>query len=128
MGGILSRLKKAQLEFPHKIKYIGHISDELLSYFLSGARYFLFFSLYEGYGMPIAEARYCRTPIVCFDLPEMRQAAEEDGIFLKEENFVEKFEELLLSPTGSPPKMCGYLSNRQKAAILAQALLDLLEH
>jgi glycosyltransferase involved in cell wall biosynthesis len=32
--------------------------------------------------MPLAEARSCGTPVVSTDLPEMREAAENDGTFI----------------------------------------------
>ncbi len=127
-AAIVEKLKKAQAEYPDKIKLLGSVSDNTLSYFLSGARYYICFSHYEGYGMPLAEARYCRTPIICFDQPEMREAAENDGIFLPLVDFEEELEQALLQNNPPTPSPCTYASNQEKARIFSRALLDLLQH
>lgn len=123
---ILEKLNEAQEQFPDKIRLLSRLSDESLSLFLSGARYYLHFSLYEGYGMPLAEARQCHTPVICFDQPEMREAAEEDGIFLPKNNYEEQLERHLLTELPKGPVACRYASNRNKAQLLSQAILDLL--
>jgi|GEM_PF-2436040 len=124
---IVEKLKNVQAEYPDKIKLLGCVSDSALSYLLSGARYYLCFSLYEGYGMPLAEARQCGTPIICFDQPEMREAAENDGIFLPLAHFEEKLEQTLLLDNPPFPSICQYISNQKKARAFSHALLDLLQ-
>ena len=126
-AAIVEKLKKAHAEYPDKIKLLGCVSDSALSDLLSGARYYLCFSLYEGYGMPLAEARHCRTPIICFDQPEMREAAENDGIFLPLAHFEERLEQSLLLENPPFPSPCQYISNQEKARIFSHALLDLLQ-
>jgi len=79
---LLRTLQAAMARYPDQIRLTGYVADEqLLDYFI-GARAFFLVSRYEGYGMPIAEARACGTPVVCSDTPEMREAAQEDGLFL----------------------------------------------
>ena len=124
---ILEKLDTAQKQFPDKIKRLGRLSDELLSHLLSGARYYLCFSLYEGYGMPLAEARQCRTPVICFDQPEMREAAENDAVFLPMTDFEDILAKHLLSEMPSTPKACSYLSNEEKARLFSQTILDLIQ-
>lgn len=123
---ILDKLKCAQRQFPDKIKCLGRVSDEALSSLLSGARYYLCFSLYEGYGMPLAEARYCRTPVICFDQPEMREAAENDGIFLPQSGFEDILAAHLLNTKPPTPAPCTYLANEEKGRFFSQAILDLI--
>jgi glycosyltransferase involved in cell wall biosynthesis len=126
-AAIVEKLKNVQAEYPDKIKLLGCVSDSALSYLLSGARYYLCFSLYEGYGMPLAEARQCRTPIICFDQPEMREAAENDGIFLPLVDFEEKLEQTLLLDNPPFPSAYQYRSNHEKACAFSHALVDLLQ-
>jgi alpha-1,3-rhamnosyl/mannosyltransferase len=125
-AAIVEKLKLAERQFPDKIKLLRHISDDALSHLLSGARYYLCFSLYEGYGMPLAEARTCRTPVICFDQPEMREAAENDGIFLPSVGFEEILAQHLLAQNLPIPSGCQYVSNQEKARLFSHAILDLL--
>lgn len=82
---IQDQFSRACAKYPSHFKVIGYVADRDLSFYLSGAHYYVALSKYEGYGMPIAEARRCRTPVICMDVPEMREAAENDGIFLAED-------------------------------------------
>lgn len=49
-------------------------SDQRLSALLRGARALLLPSFAEGYGMPVAEALSVGIPVICSDLPAMREA------------------------------------------------------
>lgn len=122
---IKQTLDEAKTLYPDHIKFLGHLDDEKLSYFLSGARYYLTLSHYEGYGMPLAEARVCGTPTICFDLPEMREAAENEGIFLKQDDLESQLIPIFVSKNSIEEKkslMTRYPSNRQKAMILSNAI------
>lgn len=125
---ILHTLEDAKKRYPDHIKFLGYLSDEELSYFLSGAHYYLTLSLYEGYGMPLAEARICGTPTICFDLPEMREAAENEGIFLNQEDIESQLIPIFVSKNSIETKKSlktNYPSNRQKAEILSNAIHEL---
>lgn len=76
--------------------------------------------------MPLAEARHCRTAVICFDQPEMREAAENDGVFLPSSSFEDLLEHHLLLASPPEPSSCHYSSNREKAMALSHAILDLL--
>jgi glycosyltransferase involved in cell wall biosynthesis len=41
----------------------------------------LFPSLYEGFGLPAVEAQWAGTPLVCSDLPVLREIAGEAALF-----------------------------------------------
>lgn len=110
-------IAESQMKYPSHIKYVGYLDDEMLSYFLSGANLYLTLSLYEGYGMPLAEARLCGTPVACFDLPEMREAAENEGIFLNQDHLESQLESIFLHKNQCEEKKLiatRYLSNREK--------------
>ncbi len=120
---ILTAFETMQKKYPSHFKVTGYISDQELSFYLSGARRYIALSVYEGYGMPIAEARYCRTPVVALDVPEMREAAEEDGVFLKLEALDAELPQFMLKGSVSPgektPMKLTYPTNRESAEKIA---------
>lgn len=61
---------------------LGYVPDDHLAPLYSGAEIFIFPSIYEGFGMPVLEARACRTTVVTSDIPELREAGGEDAIYV----------------------------------------------
>lgn len=60
------------------LKYLGYTSSNDLSYLFSGAKAFIFPSIYEGFGLPVLEAMASGTPVICSNttsLPEVVGAA-----------------------------------------------------
>ena len=55
----------------------GYVPDEDLPALYSGARLFLFTTLYEGFGLPILEALACGTPVVTSNLSSAMEVASE---------------------------------------------------
>jgi len=54
-----------QSEAGHLIRFLGPVPDEDLPGLYSGARFFVFPSLYEGFGLPVIEAMACGTAVIC---------------------------------------------------------------
>ncbi len=57
-----------------RILFVGAVADADLAALYSGARCFVFPSLYEGFGLPVLEAMACGTPVACSNvssLPEV---------------------------------------------------------
>lgn len=52
----------------------GYVPDALMPALYGGAEMLVCPSLYEGFGMPVLEARACGTPVVVADVPELREA------------------------------------------------------
>jgi len=67
----------------------------------SGADVFVFPSKYEGFGMPVLEARACGTRIVTSDSPELREAGGDDAVYVKPTE--QDLAEGILKAIGSPP-------------------------
>lgn len=61
---------------------LGYVQDEHLAPLYSGADVFIFPSLYEGFGMPVAEASACGTKVIASDTPELREAGCKDVIYI----------------------------------------------
>lgn len=65
------------------IKHLGYVKEEELPLLYSGAEAFIFPSLYEGFGMPVQEARACGCCVVTSDIPELREAGGSGAIYIK---------------------------------------------
>jgi glycosyltransferase involved in cell wall biosynthesis len=57
-----------------EIRYIGFVPNEILPSLFRAAELFVFPSVYEGYGMPVAEALACGARVLATDIPELREA------------------------------------------------------
>jgi len=67
-------LAKARAVPAGRIRLLDYVPDEDLAGLYSGARAFVFPSLYEGFGFPVLEAMACGTPVICSNtssLPEL---------------------------------------------------------
>jgi glycosyltransferase involved in cell wall biosynthesis len=65
------------------IRYLDYVQDEYLPIIYSGADAFVYPSIYEGFGIPVLEARVCRTKIVTTDIPELHEAGGPDAIYIE---------------------------------------------
>jgi glycosyltransferase involved in cell wall biosynthesis len=103
---------------------LGFVNDVALAGLYRGAEAFVFPSKYEGFGMPVLEARACGAAVITSDLPELREAGGEAGIY------IEPTEEgirngILTAPKRRPAQGLDWQdwSWSKSAAILAQVLL-----
>jgi glycosyltransferase involved in cell wall biosynthesis len=112
---ILQVLKKAD----QNVKALGYVAENDLMALLKEAKALLMPSLYEGYGMPLAEARSLGVPVICSQVPEMIEAAEDDFTIFKLNQL-----DHILSSSLPKPKKTTYPSNPQ----LANILLEQFEH
>ena len=111
----------------NNVKALGYVEREALPGLLGGAEAFVFLSLYEGFGMPVAEALACGTRVVTTDSPELREAGGEQCIFIEpiEERIRHGIEvacSMNSAPSSSPPRS----TKNDNAAILAGEIHRLL--
>jgi glycosyltransferase involved in cell wall biosynthesis len=64
------------------LRWLGRVSDEELARLYRGARCLLFPSLYEGFGIPVAEAMACGTPVVTSRESAMADVAGEAAVLV----------------------------------------------
>ena len=64
------------------IRIAGHIKDEELSIFYSGAKALVYPSLYEGFGLPILEAFSCECPVVTSNIPSLSEVTVDAAVLV----------------------------------------------
>ena len=64
------------------VRALGSVSDEDLALLYTGSMAFVMPSVYEGFGMPLQEARACGARLVASDIPELRESGGEDAIYV----------------------------------------------
>ncbi len=84
---------------------------------------FVFPSLYEGFGMPVLEARHYGARVVCTDLPELHEAGGKEAIYVRPDvdSLCDGLERALRSPEPLPLEL-------PPAPELPPAFLAWLEH
>ncbi|RJQ70885.1 MAG: glycosyltransferase family 1 protein [Desulfobacteraceae bacterium] len=65
------------------IHQLGYVPECDLPALYSGSDLFIFPSIYEGFGMPVSEARACGARIVTTDIPELREAGGADAYYIR---------------------------------------------
>lgn len=58
-----------------RVRHLGFVSDDRLAELYSGAKFLLFPSLFEGFGLPLVEALEKNIPCIASDLPVFREVA-----------------------------------------------------
>jgi glycosyltransferase involved in cell wall biosynthesis len=64
------------------VRFLGHVSDEELSWLYRNAELFVFLSLDEGFGLPPIEARACGTSVLASDIPVLRETLGDDATYV----------------------------------------------
>jgi len=72
-----------------RVVFTGRVPRADVAGLLSGARLFAYPSFYEGFGLPIAEARACGTPILTSDFGSMAEIAGDQAFLVDPGNLVE---------------------------------------
>ena len=62
----------------------GHVEEPTLAALYSGAECLLFTSAYEGFGLPVAEAMACGTPVAVFANSSMREVAGPAALMVRD--------------------------------------------
>ncbi|SNX29118.1 Glycosyltransferase involved in cell wall bisynthesis [Polynucleobacter meluiroseus] len=81
---------------------LGFVPEECLPAIYTGADIFIFPSIYEGFGMPVAEALACGTTTITSDTPELREVGGNDAIYI--EPTLEGIRRGILDGLGQPLK------------------------
>jgi len=79
----------------------GYVPDEDLPAIYSGARAFLFPSLYEGFGLPLLEAMRCGTPVLTSNVSSMPEVVGDAGLLVPPED-LQQIEERIAEIDADP--------------------------
>lgn len=84
-------LKEKQELSPHRdqIYFLSHLEDKVIHLAYAGASMFLFPSLAEGFGWPIAEAMASGCPVITTNEPPMTEVAGANAFFLNRKKYSE---------------------------------------
>ena len=77
---IFQQVEKLGLE--GKVVFTGYVPEGDLPALLSGARLFVFPSLYEGFGLPVLEALACGIPVVCSNVSSLPEVAGDAAVLV----------------------------------------------
>jgi glycosyltransferase involved in cell wall biosynthesis len=85
--GWCSDVTRDRLRFPEPgIRYLGYVSEEDLPGLTAGAIAFVFPSLYEGFGLPPAQAMACGVPVITSSGSSLGEIAGENAILVDPAN------------------------------------------
>ena len=104
---------------------LGFVDDTSLAALYSGADAMIYPSTYEGFGMPVLEARACGARVVTSDLPELREAGGDDAIYVtpSEQGICSGISSAIAMPRANPVLWQDW-SWTQSAYVLAEVLLE----
>ncbi len=71
---------------PANVTWLGPVSDAELAALYRGARCLVYASLYEGFGIPVAEALQCGCPVVTSRGSAMEELAGDDAVYVDPED------------------------------------------
>ncbi len=77
---IFATLKKTGIE--EGVIFTGYVHEEDIPVLYSGARFFVFPSIYEGFGLPILEAMRCGTPVITSRVSSMPEVAGDAALYV----------------------------------------------
>lgn len=81
-----------------KVLFTGYIGEDESPLLLSGAEFFCFPSIYEGFGIPPVEAMACGTPVLSANVASLPEILEEQAVYVdpfSAESIAEGMEKLL---------------------------------
>jgi glycosyltransferase involved in cell wall biosynthesis len=89
-------------QYSDKILKIGYVDDEDLAPLYSGAEWFVYTSMYEGFGLPPLEAMSCGCPVITSNNSSLPEVVGNAGIMIdwdNDEQHIEAYEKYYFNPT-----------------------------
>jgi alpha-1,3-rhamnosyl/mannosyltransferase len=76
----------ARLERAGRVRGLGYVPDDLRPTLLTGARAFVYPSLYEGFGLPPLEAMACGTPVLTSNVASLPEVVGDAALLISPED------------------------------------------
>ena len=67
-------------KLPPRVRLVGRVDDAVLPALYAEAEWFVYLSLYEGFGLPPLEAMACGTPVIVSDIPVFREVVGDAAV------------------------------------------------
>lgn len=103
-------------DLPPRVRLVGRVSEELLPALYAEAEWFVYLSLYEGFGLPPLEALACGTPVIVSDIPVLREVTADASIRVAPDDADAVAEALLLAAEDSASRKRMAARGLQQAA------------
>lgn len=84
------------------VRYLGYVPEQDLPAVTAGAAVFIYPSLYEGFGFPVAQAMAAGTPVITSNVSSLPEIAGDDAVFIDPRSLsgmAAGIERVLLAPT-----------------------------
>ena len=98
-----------------KVKYVWGLSDNYLNKLLNAAEVVCYPSFYEGFGLPVIEAMKVGKPVLCSDIPALREVGGDAPFYFENSNST-SIEERLREILTEPNKLSQRLRRGEKRA------------
>lgn len=87
-------IKVKELNMENNVIFLDYVSDDILEMLYINALIFLFFSYYEGFGLPILEAMAFNTPVITTGVTSMPEIAGDAAIITSHNNINKTIEDI----------------------------------
>ena len=78
-----------QYKIKNRVVFTGYVSDKFLAPLYSGAKMFVFPSIYEGFGLPILEAMQCGCPVIASNNSSIPEVAGDAALLFDANDYTE---------------------------------------
>lgn len=99
---IIDLLDRSRALRPYLLEY-NNLSDGQVSRLLEASRALVFPSLTEGYGLPVAEALSMKVPVICSDIPVLREVGGQVPDYIDPLNGT-AWADIIMEYTGNGPR------------------------
>ncbi len=74
--------KLSSMTYASDVIFTGRVSDEVMQLLLSSSEALVMPSFFEGFGIPVVEAMYCETPVICSNVTSLPEVAGDAALFI----------------------------------------------
>jgi glycosyltransferase involved in cell wall biosynthesis len=127
---LFERVRQRGLD--ERVHFPGYVAEEDKAPLLSGARAFLFPSLYEGFGLPVLEAQACGSPVIASTTSSLPEIAGDGALLVDPQDtsaIADAMERLITVPTLSARLVEQGFANIRRFSweTCAQTVLDVID-
>ena len=89
-------------EIPESVKFVGYVSDNELLNLYRQAEFFVYPSLYEGFGLPPLEAMASGTPVITSNMASLREVVADAALLVNPYDIVGMAREMQMLLSNAP--------------------------